>query len=224
MTVDIEKTFDSLSHSFLLACLKKFGFGHDFIRWVKILLESQKSYIIKAGTTTSYFNLEKCARQGGPVSAYLFILCLEVLFLLVKANHKIRGVNVFQYTYLYTAYSDDTTFFLKNKNSIRQIMETFHTFSQYSCLKNNYKKCENAGIGALKSVKVAVCGMKCVDLCKDTIRITGIHFSYNKTKQDKTNFFETISKIQNALKIWRMRSLTLEGKIMMIKVNDEFNK
>ena len=224
MTVNIEKTFDSLSHSFLLSCLKKFGFGHDFIRSVKILLERQKSYIIKTGTTTSYFNLEKCARQGDPVSAYLFILCLEILFLLVKANHKIRGVNVFQYTYLYTAYSDDATFFLKNKNSIRQIMETFHTFSQYSCLKNKYKKCENAGIGALKSVKVAVCGMKCVDLCKDTIRLTCIHFSYKKTKQDETNFFETISKIQNALKIWRMQSLTLEGKIMMIKVNDEFNK
>ena len=95
VTVDIEKAFDSLSHSFLLACLKKFGFGHDFIRWVKILLESQKSYIIKAGTTTSYFNLEKCARQGGPVSAYLFILCLEVLFLLVKANHNIQHFPIY---------------------------------------------------------------------------------------------------------------------------------
>ena len=63
MTVDIEKAFDSLSHSFLLACLKKFGFGHDFIRWVKILLESQES-CINAGITTSYFNLEIGALQG----------------------------------------------------------------------------------------------------------------------------------------------------------------
>ena len=107
---------------------------------------------------------------------------LRILFLLVKANHNIRGVNIFQYTYLYTAYADDTTYFLKNKNSIRQLMETFSTFSQYSCLKPNYEKCEIAGIGVLKSVKVAVCGMKCVDLCKDTIRITGVHSSYNKTK------------------------------------------
>ena len=76
MTVDIEKVFDSLSHSFLLACLKKFGFGHDFIRWVKILFESQESCIINAGTTTSYSNLEKGACQGDPVSAYHFILCL----------------------------------------------------------------------------------------------------------------------------------------------------
>ena len=56
--------------------------------------------------------------------------------------------------------------------------------------------------------------MKCVDLCKDTIRITGVHFSYNKTKQDVKNVLETISKIQNALKIWRMRSLTPEGKVI----------
>ena len=64
VTVDIEKAFDSLSHSFLLACLKKFGFSHDFIRWVTILLESQESCIINAGITTSYFSLEKGARQG----------------------------------------------------------------------------------------------------------------------------------------------------------------
>ena len=91
--------------------------------------------------------------------------------------------------------------FLKNKNSIRQLMETFFTFSQYSYLQPNYEKCEIAGIGVLKSVKVVACGMKCIDLCKDTIRITGVHFSYNKTKEDEENFFEIISKVQNVLKI-----------------------
>ena len=41
MITDIEKAFESISHSFLLVCLQKFGFGHDFIRWVKILLENK---------------------------------------------------------------------------------------------------------------------------------------------------------------------------------------
>ena len=96
-------------------------------------------------------------------------------------------------------------------------METLSTFSQYSCLKPNYEKCKIAGIGVLKSVKVAVCSMKCVDICKDTIKITGVHFSYNKTKQDEKNFLETITKIQNVLRIWRIQSLTLEGKIIVFK-------
>ena len=56
-------------------------------------------------------------------------------------------------------------------------METLSTFSQYSCLKPNYEKCEIAGIGVPKSVEVAFCGMKCVDFCKDTTKITGVHFS-----------------------------------------------
>ena len=148
----------------------------------KKLLERQEYCPINARIIVSYFHLEKHARQGDSVSGYLFILCLEVSFLLVKANHKMPGMNVSQYTYLYIAYADDTTFFMKNKTSIRQLMETFSTFSQFSCLKPNYKKFENPRIGALKSVKVAVFGMKCDDLCKDTIRITGVHFSYDKPK------------------------------------------
>ena len=64
---------------------------------------------------------------------------------------------------------------------------------------------------------MVACGMKCIDLCKDTIRITGVHFSYNKTKEDEENFLEIISKVQNVLKIWRMQSLTLEGKIIVFK-------
>ena len=97
-------------------------------------------------------------------------------------------------------------------------MGNFSTFSQYSFLKRNYKKCEITGIGVLKSLKVVICGMKCVDLCKDTMRITGLHFSYNKTKHDKKNFLETMSKIQNIFKIWRMQSLPLEGKIIVSKI------
>ena len=37
VTVDIEKVFDSLGHDFLLSASKKFGFGENFIHWIKVL-------------------------------------------------------------------------------------------------------------------------------------------------------------------------------------------
>ena len=59
VTVDIEKSFDSLNHSFLLFCLKKYGYGNNFIKLVEMLLECQESCIINGGNTTKYFKLQK---------------------------------------------------------------------------------------------------------------------------------------------------------------------
>ena len=88
MTVDIEKAFDSINHCFLFKVLEKYGFEKDFIKWIKILLQNQESCIINGGTTTNYFKLEKGTRQGDPISAYLFILVLEIVFLFTKESKK----------------------------------------------------------------------------------------------------------------------------------------
>ena len=78
--VDIGKAFDSVNHCFLLQILQKFGFGIDFVSWIKAILNNQESCIINGGKTTKYFKLERGARQGYPISAYLFILVLEIFF------------------------------------------------------------------------------------------------------------------------------------------------
>ena len=56
MTVDIEKTFDSVNHIFLICVLERFGFGVNFIKWIKILLKNQESCVIDGGKTTKYFD------------------------------------------------------------------------------------------------------------------------------------------------------------------------
>ena len=49
VTMDIEKAFDSLDHNFLISTLEKYGFGQNFIIWVKILLNDQESCVINGG-------------------------------------------------------------------------------------------------------------------------------------------------------------------------------
>ena len=66
-----------------------------------------------AGKKPRYFKLERGTQQGDPISAYLFILVLELVFALIKTNNDIEGLNIFNHNFLYSAHVDDTTFFMK---------------------------------------------------------------------------------------------------------------
>ena len=54
VTMDIEKAFDSLDHDFLLFALKKFGFGENFIHWIKVLLNKQQSCVRNGGLNNNH--------------------------------------------------------------------------------------------------------------------------------------------------------------------------
>ena len=62
-------------------------------------------------------------------------------------------------------------FLLKDAQSIENLFETFNAFFCFLGLKPNLTKCVIAGIGALQGVQVAVCGMRCIDLCNEAIKI-----------------------------------------------------
>ena len=121
LAVDFEKTFDSLNHKFLIAVLKLYSFGEDFIDRIKILSRHQEFCAINGGHTTTYFHLEREAKQGDPISVYLFVLALELYFILIKSNKNIHGINIFNHDFLYTAHADDTTFFLKDLDSVKNV-------------------------------------------------------------------------------------------------------
>ena len=82
-------------------------------------------------------------------------------------------MNIFNHVVLYTAYADDTTFFLTDKISV---FETLHIFHKFYLVYPNTTKYEIASIGTLKGVYVALSGMKCPDLTKETVKMLGVHF------------------------------------------------
>ena len=180
-------------------------------------LKSQESCIINGGQTTNYFKLKRGTRQGDTLSAYLFIFVLEKAFIKTKQNPSIKSLNVCINDFLYTVYADDTTFLLQNEKAATEVLNNFNIMSQFSGLKINKSKCEVAGIGVMKGVKVALCGVQCVNLLTNTIKILGIYFSYNKKLENEKNFLDHIANLQKVINIWEMRNLSLLGKIIIFK-------
>ena len=93
--------------------------------------KNQESCIINGGITTNYFKLERGARQGDPIPAYLFILLLQVVFTVIKSNQNIDKLRIFEHEFLYTAYVDDPTFSVKNQTSVIKILKVFGNFQKF---------------------------------------------------------------------------------------------
>ena len=198
--------------------MKKFGFGDNFITWIKILLNDQQSCVINGRFATQHFTLTKGARQGDPISAYLFIIALEVLFTLIKSKDNINGVDLYDYYFYLLLMKMTRPFFLKDIASFRILVDTFKVFSCFSGLKPNINMCEIDSLGILKGTQEAVCDLQNIDLTNDSIKILGIHFSYNKKIQTERNYLTTVKKIQKAFNVWITRKLTLEGKMLIFKI------
>ena len=75
----------------MFAALKRFGFGNDFVWWIKTILKKSQSSVMNNGTSTGYFNLEEETRQGDPLSPYLFILAL---FIQIRSDPSIKSFRI----------------------------------------------------------------------------------------------------------------------------------
>ena len=102
--------------------------------------KKQESCIINSGKTTNCLKLERGPQQGDPISAYLFKFLLETFFIFVTNNPKVKSFDIFKHKFLYTTFVDDTTLFLKDINSIIELMNELNTFSNFSGLKPNNTK------------------------------------------------------------------------------------
>ena len=133
-------------------------------------------------------------------------------------NENIDGLNIFETTFLCTVYADGTTFLIKDEKSVIGLMKTFDTFSTLSGLKPNKSKWEIAGSGALKAVKLALCGIECVDLLFNAIKILGVYYSYEKNLENQERFINLVLKVEKLLTLWRMQNLSTAGKITAFKI------
>ena len=74
------------------------------------------------------------------------------------------------------------------------------------------------GIGSLKAGTEGICGSKCVNLSNDTIKILGIHISYNKKVQMENDSVTTIKKYRKLFICEIHVCLPLRGELSSSKL------
>ena len=109
---DFEKAFDSITHTFIIRCLKHFNFEEDFIRLVKLLSHDAKSCVPNNGNMSNFFPILRGVRQGCPVSTYLFIMCIELLSYKIVTREDIKGIIYTKQEFKKSLFADDASIIL----------------------------------------------------------------------------------------------------------------
>ena len=74
--------------------------------------------IIKDWKPKSLLIIDSKIISKNPISAQLFILVLEVVFVVNKSNQNFDKLRIFEHDFLYTAYVNGTTFFVKKQRYV----------------------------------------------------------------------------------------------------------
>ena len=216
--LDFEKAFDSLSWDFIHKCLKKFGFQENFCQWIKIIYTDPKAFININGFLSETICIKRGIRQGCPLSALIFIICTEFMALQIKENDKIKGIEIqtFENTtnVKITQYADDTCMYLHDLAQIDPCIETIKLFSSVSGLKLNLGKTEGLCIGSLINENTHHIEIRWPT---NPIRYLGLYITNDMIQCDTLNWTSKLEKMQKLLDSWRVRHLTIQGKIVVIK-------
>ena len=212
------KAFDSVSWSFLQATLNFFGFKENFCKWIKVLNTNIKAAILQCGTLSEFFSIERGCRQGDPIAPYLFLLCVQIMYLLIQNEKSIKGVYINQTEFKITQYADDTTLILNgSKESLLAALNVLECFGSMSGLEINTDKTKLIWIGKKRFSKEKIDVGKPLTWGETTFNLLGINFSVTLADMIQTNFSLAIKKLEHLFQVWNQRYLTPLGRITIVK-------
>ena len=94
LVLDFQKAFDTIKWRFLFKTLEFFNFVTSFITWIEAIYHRPEACLKNNGFLSDYFDMKRGIRQGCPASCLLFVLCVEILSIIITTNNSLKGYHL----------------------------------------------------------------------------------------------------------------------------------
>jgi Reverse transcriptase (RNA-dependent DNA polymerase)/zinc-binding in reverse transcriptase len=226
IALDAQKAFDSVSHDYIALLLNRVGLG-NFVPLFRLLYKDLRNDIMINGQIGGSYGIGNGVKQGDALSCSLFLLAIETVIPNIQANQQIEPVIDDRLQYQWPkvlAYADDITVITCNTPScIQAIFSEYEQLTKASGLKLNADKTEkfnvtSANIGhQLGATDIRYCDKHHQIVPVDFIKINGITFHRSHQRMADANYLTMRAKMERHFREWSLRSLSLLGKIQIIK-------
>lgn len=219
LLLDFEKAFDSVSHSFLFKVLDIFNFGTSIKQWIKTFYSDCVSSIMLNGHLSSQFPIKRGCRQGDALSSNIFLLCAEILSIMIRKNKNIKGIKIAGMETVISQYADDTTLFLDGtEESLTNSLNILDQYYLLSGLKINELKTKIFWIGSKKYSPYRIKTRKKLIWIDDgRFSCLGIDFSLHLGEMESLNYNRVFESVMRQIKHWSKRNISLLGRLTVVK-------
>ena len=220
ISVDFLKCFDRIETSSLIAALRYFKFDDMFINWTKIIYTDSKSCVMNNGTFSNYFKIGRSVKQGGPCSAFYFLVLAEVLVIELRdKGNKIEGILINEIKKALGQYADDIDMYLLGeKENIKRAFNVISAFEKRSGFRINYDKTTIYRIGSLSNPNAELYTKRGVKWTNESINVLGVEIAKSNENLLSRNYEPLLQKTSTILNMWARRGLSLKGKILIVNV------
>ena len=94
ISIDAEKAFDKIQHTFMIKTIKKMGTEGTYLNIVKAIYGKPTANSILNGEKLKAFPLRSGTRQGCPLSSLLFNIVLEVLVIAIREEKEMKEIQI----------------------------------------------------------------------------------------------------------------------------------
>ncbi len=214
LLIDFQKAYDSVEWKYIDKILPLYNIGTSFQKWVKLLYYNSESTVINNGFATEFFQLERSVRQGCPLAAFIFLLVVEILAIAIRKTENIQGIMLRTGELKISQFADDTTCFLMNEMSVKNIMSLFTQFYKCSGLKCNVDKTEMISLNKRWNPEHGE--LPVIDN-HDVFKCLGITFHMKEIDTSHFNMNTKYDAFSKVLRIWQTRDLSIIGRNTILK-------
>ncbi|CAM2103812.1 unnamed protein product [Caretta caretta] len=147
LSLDQEKAFDRVDHGYLLSTLQVFGFGPQFVSFLRVLYASAECLVRLNWTLTEPVSFGRGVRQGCPLSGQLYALAIEPFLCLLRRRMTELVLQEPELRLVLSAYADDVLLVVQDPGDLARVEACQAIYSAASSARVNWVKSSGLALG-----------------------------------------------------------------------------
>ena len=220
LSLDQEKAFDRVDHTYLFRTLEAFGFGPLFVGALRVLYRDTSSLLKVNSVLCAPFPARRGIRQGCPLSGMLYALAIEPL--LHALRRRLSGVALppavgpsLAPPLRLSAYADDVTVFLNTQEDVEALTACQRAYERASSARINWAKSDTLLLGEwLATTPPALPGG--LSWRREGLKILGVFLGPPAFMARNWDGLEEGVKARLQRWHWRLPSLSYRGRVLIV--------